>query len=215
MERLAHWATAVAFLVLVLTGAALFFPPLVALVGRRTLVERAHVYAGLSLPVILLLALVGPWGRPARRDLKRLNYWSPADVSWIKTVVASPPERDAARQHLCSGKFNAGQKLNAAFLAGAGAVMLVSGTILRWFQPFPLSWREGATFVHDWLAAVLVIVVAGHVFKAMSDPEALRSMLHGRIGRAWMRRHAPAWDEELSGVPKASAGSGQEPEGLD
>ena len=48
------------------------------------------------------------------------------------------------------GKFNAGQKLNAIFVAGCIPVMLATGGIMRWFDPFPLAWRTGATFVHDW-----------------------------------------------------------------
>ena len=70
-------------------------------------------------------------------------------------------------------KFNAGQKLNAAFVAGAIPVMLATGSIMRWFKPFPLSWRTGATFVHDWVFLALLVVVIGHIGKALADPTAL------------------------------------------
>jgi cytochrome b subunit of formate dehydrogenase len=32
---------------------------------------------------------------------------------------------------------------------------------------------------------------------ALADRDALKAMLFGRISRAWARRHAPAWLEEL------------------
>src|SRR5579863_7568206 len=57
VERAVHWTNAVLFAVLVVTGAALYFAPLTAMVGRRELVERIHLYAGLALPVPLIVAL--------------------------------------------------------------------------------------------------------------------------------------------------------------
>jgi formate dehydrogenase gamma subunit len=197
VERAVHWANAALFAVLVLTGAALFYEPLMALVGRRELVERIHLYAGLCLPVPLVLALFGRWGAGLRADLRRLNRWSPADRRWLRSALAARPARERTRAALQVGKFNAGQKLNAAFTAGGGLVMLATGVLLRWYRPFPLSWRAGATFVHNWLAVLFVVVIAGHVLFALSDPPALRSMVVGRIRRSWAARHAPAWLAEL------------------
>ena len=98
-------------------------------------------------------------------------------------------------------KFNAGQKLNAAFVAGAIPVMLITGAVMRWFHPFPLSWRTGATFVHDSLFLALVVVIVGHVMFAFSDRESLRGMLRGGVSRAWARRRHPRW--EGAGLPSA------------
>ena len=74
--------------------------------------------------------------------------------------------------------------------------MLGTGALLRWYVPFPLSWRAGATFVHNWLAVAFVIVILGHIALALADREALRAMLRGRVSRAWAARHAPAWLDE-------------------
>ncbi|HET9070382.1 MAG TPA: cytochrome b/b6 domain-containing protein [Acidimicrobiales bacterium] len=203
VERAVHWANAALFAVLVLTGAALYFAPLTALVGRRVLVERVHVVAGLVLPVPVVLALAGSWGRGLRRDLARLNHWSADDRRWLRTVGAPAVRRRVA---LRVGKFNAGQKLNAAFTAGGGLVMLGTGCLLRWYRPFPLAWRSGATLVHNWLAAAFVVVITGHVLLALSDTAALRSMLSGRVGRDWAGRHAPEWLAELDGEPARRTG---------
>ena len=99
------------------------------------------------------------------------------------------------------GKFNAGQKLNAAFVAGAGLVMLGTGVIMRWYHPWPLNWRTGATFVHDWLALAVGIAIIGHVAMALRDPEALRAMFVGTVRQAWAKRHAPAWLDGNDGPP--------------
>jgi formate dehydrogenase subunit gamma len=196
VERAVHWVNASLFLILIATGAALYFTPLIALVGRRMLIEQIHLYVGLALPVPLLLGLAGNWGRGLRRDVGRINRWTEEDMQWLRGLVdtASGRRQTALRPRL--GKFNPGQKLNAAFVAGGGLVMLGTGSILRWYGPFQLSWRAGATFVHNWLALIFVIVILGHIALALSDREALRSMLRGRISRTWAARHAPTWLDE-------------------
>jgi formate dehydrogenase subunit gamma len=196
VERAVHWVNAALFLILMVTGAALYFTPLIALVGRRRLIEQVHLYAGLSLPLPLLLGVAGSWGRGLRRDVSRINGWTEADLQWLRGLVATASGRRQTALRPQLGKFNAGQKLNAAFVAGGGLVMLGTGALLHWYVPFPLSWRAGATFVHNWLAVTFVIVIVGHIRLAVADREALRAMLGGRVSRAWATRHAPAWLDE-------------------
>jgi formate dehydrogenase gamma subunit len=197
VERAVHWANAALFAALILTGAVLYFGPLMALIGRRELIERIHVYIGLALPAPVILALAGRWGRDLRTDLRRFNRFTSADRAWLRAVADQRARRAEIRAGLRTGKFNAGQKLNAAFTGGAGLVMLGTGIILRWYRPWPLNWRAGATFVHNWLSLLIVVAIAGHILLALSDTEALRSMFRGTISRAWARRHAPAWLDEL------------------
>jgi formate dehydrogenase subunit gamma len=193
VERVVHWTNAALFGILVVTGAALYLEPLGALIGRRALVEDIHVYTGLALPVPVVLALVGPWGRALRADLRRFNRWSKSDRLWLRAALRSGSARRQEMAVLRIGKFNAGQKLNASFVAGAGLVMLGTGVIMRWYHPWPLNWRTGATFVHDWLSLAVGLVILGHIWMAVSDRDALRSMFTGRISKVWGKRHAPAW----------------------
>jgi formate dehydrogenase subunit gamma len=193
LERTVHWINATLFLVLIFTGAALYLQPLGEAVGRRALVEDVHVYCGVALPLPVLLALAGPWGRSLRADLRRFNRWTRTDRLWLRALFKERGQRKALHDQLELGKFNAGQKLNAAWTAGAGLVLLGTGAIMRWYHPWPLSWRTGATFVHDWAALAVGLVVIGHIFMAVSDPDALRSMFTGRISRSWAGRHARAW----------------------
>ena len=108
-------------------------------------------------------------------------------------------ERETRRHGVTVGKFNAGQKLNAAFTGGVIVVMLGTGAIMKWYEPWPLSWRTGATFVHDWLAILAVIAILGHIGYALRDPATLRSMRRGTISRRWAQRHAPGWLDEIDG----------------
>lgn len=204
VERAVHWANAMLFLVLVATGAILYLEPLQALVGRRALVEDIHVYAGLALPLPLVIALSGSWGRALRDDVRRFNRWSSDDREWLRALIQPGPERRRQLRRVRVGKFNAGQKLNAAFVAGAGLVMLGTGVIMRWYHPWPLSWRTGATFVHDWLALGIGLVIIGHIGMALRDPAALRSIFVGTIRRGWAKEHAPAWLDGEDGPPPGS-----------
>jgi formate dehydrogenase subunit gamma len=119
--------------------------------------------------------------------------------------LRSRSARQRALKGIEVGKFNAGQKLNAAWSAGAGLVMLGTGLIMRYYRPWPLSWRTGATFVHDWLAAAVVVVIVGHVGMALRHPEAFASMRSGWVTREWAMRNSPAWVEDVS-----ADGEGQE-----
>lgn len=189
IERVVHWANALWWLVLLGTGAVLYIGSLSALVGRRQLVETIHVITGLSLPAPLLLGLLAPWRRPLARDLRRLGRWIPEDTRWLRS-------RGRA-EGLRLGKFNGGQKLNAAFIGGAMLVMLMTGAVMYWFEPFSDAWRTGATFVHDWGALFVAVVVIGHVVKAVAEPEALRSMVDGKVPAWWAARERPLWWEEV------------------
>jgi len=188
-ERRLHWASATLFLVLLVTGMVLYVGPLSALVGRRTLVKDVHVVAGLLLPVPLLVAYAGTWRSGLRRDVRRLARWSVDDRHWLTSLG----RRGRGRL----GKFNAGQKLNAIFVAGCIPVMLATGIIMRWFDPFPLAWRTGATFVHDWIALALLAVIIGHIGKALADPVALRAMVRGDVPEEHVKRNHPRWWHEL------------------
>ncbi|RNL70532.1 cytochrome b/b6 domain-containing protein [Streptomyces sp. I6] len=190
-ERLVHRATAVLMLLCVATAACLYVPALAELVGRRHLVVTLHKWSGLLLPVPFLSGLAS---RPFRTDLRRLNRFGPHDRRWLRAALRrrGPGERPA-------GKFNAGQKLYAAWIAGAVLVMLGTG-LLMWFTGLaPLVWRNGATFVHDWLALAIGVVLIGHVRMALADPEARRGMRHGTVERAWARREHPLWDPDRDG----------------
>jgi formate dehydrogenase subunit gamma len=190
VERAAHWSTASLFGVLMLTGAALYAGPISTLVGQREVVRTIHVGAGLLLPLPLLIGLVGRWGRALRGDLRRLGRFDDEDRRWLRRDT-----RDDARL----GKFNPGQKLNAAFLGSAIVVMLGTGIVLKWFSLFSLTTRTGATFVHDWVALGIWISVLGHILLAVRDPIALRGMLHGAVTARWARTNRPRWYEAETG----------------
>jgi formate dehydrogenase subunit gamma len=207
-ERLVHWVTAALMLTCIATALPLYFPAVTAVIGRRVLVLDVHVYSGLCLPLPLLVGVArSDWGRRLRSDLSRLNRWTRDDIAWLRSWGRDP--------WLKPGKFNGGQKTNAAFMGGAIVVMATTGTVMKWFEPFPLSWRTGATFVHDVVAYAIVVVLAGHIGYAIYHRATLRAMTTGLISYEWAARHTPGWVDEMSAMwPGEPPGSSEHPEGF-
>ncbi|CAJ59334.1 MULTISPECIES: cytochrome b/b6 domain-containing protein [Frankia] len=197
VPRWVHWLTAALMGCCLLTGATLYLPPLARLVGRRQLVETVHLYAGLALPVPMLVAAVSAG---YRRDLRALNRFTAADRAWLRASLRFGSwRRAAARARIVAGvgKFNAGQKLFAAFVAGGALVMLGTGMIMQWgagpLGPIPIGYRTGATFVHDLLAYGLFFGVVGHLWMAAHDPVARVGIRTGTVPVWWAAREHPAW----------------------
>jgi formate dehydrogenase subunit gamma len=200
-QRYVHWANALLFGTLMLTGAVLYnFAGVASLVGRRNLVEHIHVYAGLALPLPLLAGLVLKSGARLRADLRTIARWIPDDRMWWH-------RRTRGRAQL--GKFNPGQKLNATFVGATIVVMLATGSIMYWFEFFSNDVRTGATFVHDWFAFFVWITVLGHIAFALREREAFDAMRHGDVPTLWARRQYPRWYVEATATEPVENASGR------
>lgn len=185
-ERWLHRSVSALMLTAIASAACLYVPQLAELVGRRRQVVIVHEWSGVLLPLPLALGL---FFRAVRVDLGRLNRFGPHDRGWVRRAVWHGTAEAGP-----SGKFNAGQKLYAAVIAGATLVMLGTG-LMMWF-PYLVSLRlrTGAAFVHDWLALFIGLLVLGHVRMAMLDPEARAGLRTGRVSRAWARARHELWE---------------------
>ena len=191
-ERWVHRTLGIIVGLLLITGAIMFFPDLSSLVGNRQVVTTLHDIAGWLLPVPLLLALLS---RAFRRDAGLLNRFLPADWEWLRS-------RDRRSGRIKVGKFNAGQKLNASLTLGALIVMFGTGMVMFWSSLFTDSIRTGATFVHDWTALALGLLVLGHIWMAFNDATARVGMRTGTVPLAWAEREHGAWAAEMVSDPR-------------
>jgi len=185
-ERWVHRTTGLLMGICLLTAFVLYYGPVSLAVGHRHAVELVHVVTGYALPLPLLLGLASP---AYRTDVGRLNRFSAEDWRWLR----SKDRRDGS---FAVGKFNAGQKLNASLVAGSVVVLLGTGTLMFWTGLARLAWRTGATFVHDWFALGLGLLVLGHLWFAIADPDAREGMRTGRVARRWAVKEHSAWAAE-------------------
>jgi formate dehydrogenase subunit gamma len=207
VERAVHWLTALLMLELIATGLVLYVPALSVRVGHRLFVENLHVYTGLALLAPLLIGLAGPWGRRLLDDLRRFDRWTKADFAWFRRSRRARFEAEV-------GKFNGGQKAEAALLGSGMVVMLGTGILMRWAPASWITWQQGATLVHDIGLFAIGIAVLGHLAFAMTRPQQLRAIVTGRIPAAWARSHAPAWasGSDLPGRAPSTILADQPPE---
>jgi len=186
-----HRSTAALVAVLFATGFTLYYAPLSVLISRRALVETTHVVAGLLLPLPLVAGLlVSP---ELRHDLRVLGRLTRVDRLWLR-------RRDRRRAGLPVGKFNGGQKLAAATMAGAGLVLLATGVLLLAPVRLDLSdgVREGATITHDLFTFGAFLLLGGHIWLALRHPQARVALRTGMVDRTYAEREHPEWAAEMS-----------------
>ena len=183
-ERTLHWVHAAAFLVLLGSGLVLYVPRLSEAVGRRPFVKDVHVYTACAwLLAIALVVVVGDRRRLAA-TLRELDLFDGDDRGWLR------------HERRPQGRFNAGQKLNAALTAAFAVLFAVSGFFL-WLGERDPRFRFASTIlVHDGLMYVAVVLLVGHLYLALVYPatrHALRGMTLGTVRRDWAEAHHAKW----------------------
>ena len=183
-ERTLHWVHASAFFVLLGSGLVLYVPRLSTAVGRRPFVKDVHVYTAVAwLGAIVLVVALGD-RRRLLATLRELDAFDRDDRLWLRRIPRP------------QGRFNAGQKLNAALTAAFAVVFGVSGFLL-WLGERDPRWRFASTIlVHDGLMYVSLALLVGHLYLALIYPStrhALRGMTVGSVRRDWARAHHAKW----------------------
>ena len=186
MERLLHWVNALGFFFLLVTGLILYLPSLSMLVSRRQTVQAVHFWAGVGWLAVLAAVLV-LGGRRLLATARELERFDQDDLLWLR------------RRRTPQGRFNAGQKINAALTAAFTILFGVSGLLL-WFGEQDTRFRFASTVIlHDGLMYVSLGLLVGHLYLALIHPStrhALRGMTLGDVRVEWATRHHAKWEPE-------------------
>jgi formate dehydrogenase subunit gamma len=187
VERLLHWLNALGFFFLLATGLILYLPSLSVLVARRQLIQSLHFWAGVGwLGALAAVVVLG--GRRLLATARELESFDRDDLRWLRGRTRTP-----------QGRFNAGQKVNAALTAAFTVLFGVSGLLL-WFGEQDTRFRFASTVVlHDGLMYVSLGLLAGHLYLALIHPatrHALRGMTLGDVRVEWAARHHAKWEPE-------------------
>ena len=190
-ERFNHWVVGISFILLALSGLALFHPafwPLTQLFGGGTWTRILHPYLG----VLMALAFIGMLFRFAR-----LNLMTKTDWEWLKRVreMADGDDHNMPEQ----GKYNGGQKILFWLLFWCMVLLTASGVVLwrAWFS-FPVELVRLAAVVHAATAAVMIGLIMVHVYAAIWTKGTIRAMWYGTVTRAWAKQHHRAWYREVT-----------------
>ncbi len=207
--RLAHWALAGPFVVLLLSGLTNFAPSVKALqLGGERFFATLHVITGFgALAAIVVLVLPQLARASSRADFLEMARFRLNDYLWLQHQVLTAAGMRSVAPPV--GKFNGGQKVNAALSFGATTVLLGTGLILGISfvskRFFTAAFVESVFPWHTWVALAFIPVLAGHLYLAVVNPatrESLRAITTGRVRRAWAARHHGAWLSRLEAAPE-------------
>jgi formate dehydrogenase subunit gamma len=192
-EQSLHWLLAISFLVMLATGLILYLPSLAEVAAQRQLWKSIHLGAafGFWVGVLLVWSTDSTGLRATTREIDSFDADDRAWLAWSATRRGPQPPQ---------GRFNAGQKLNTAIVAGLMVVFTVTG-VLIYLQEASARFRgTSAILIHDAAMYIAIPLVLGHLYLALLNPStrhSLRGMTLGSVRRDWARRHHPKWEREL------------------
>lgn len=194
IERMSHWAVAISFLILALTGLTMLFGKYFVLpvFGHDIygwlayICKNIHNFVGPVFTVALIVMFV---------IFVKDNFPQVVDWQWIKKL-------GGARGHASAGRFNAGEKLwfwgGVVFL---GLIVSASGFVLNMLVPGILYTRGNMQIAHiiHLVASVLVFSVAlGHIYIGTLGMEgAYEAMATGYVDDEWALEHHDLWYEDI------------------
>lgn len=197
-ERLNHWVVAFCFILLALSGLALFYPSFswfAQVFGTLKTARIIHPFVG----VIMFVGFMVQFFRYAKHNLP-----TKGDLEWalsVKDVLAGKEVGDV-------GKYNAGQKVMFWAMTACITVMLVTG-IMMWQSPyffadnFSIPARRIAILLHAWSALILIACIIVHIYAALWIRGTIRAMTEGEVSENWAKTHHPAWYREIMKDEKA------------
>ena len=198
-ERSAHWANAIAFSILAISGLVMAFGKflLLPVMGGMLfgwlayLLKNLHNFAGpvfaVSLVVVFLTFLRDNW--PQRGDL---NWILKGGGMVGKSTDHEPP----------SGRFNAGEKL--IFWGGVlllGFFVVASGLAMDKLIPgidYDRQTMQIINMFHNVSTILMMCMFLGHIYLGtIGTRGAYKAMRTGYVGEAWASEHHAYWLEDV------------------
>ena len=193
VTRINHWITATCFVLLMLSGLAMFDPLLYwlsNLFGGGQWTRAVHPWIGLVLVVSYAGMVVQFW-----RD----NLWTKDDLAWARSfdrVLANDEEHVPEVP-----RFNAGQKFVFWSMALLIPVLLFTG-LLMWEVYFgratSLETQRVAILIHSLAAIAAIIIWITHVYAGIWVRGSVRAMTQGYVTPGWAWRHHRKWFRALA-----------------
>jgi formate dehydrogenase subunit gamma len=203
--RINHWITAGCFILLLLSGLAMFHPMLFFLsnlFGGGQWTRAVHPWIGTVLLVSYLGLIVQFW---------RENFWSRDDIAWMKAIDRVLANQEEGVPEVA--RFNAGQKFVFWSMALLVPVLFLTGLIIWevYFGTFTsIEVQRVAVLIHSMAAIVAIIVWITHVYAAIWVRGSVRAMTQGYVTPGWAWRHHRKWLRRLAASDSSGPTTGNE-----
>ena len=193
LTRINHWITAACFVLLTLSGLAMFHPLLFwlsNLFGGGQWTRAVHPWIGIVLVVSYAGMVVQFW-----RD----NLWTRDDSAWILSIDRVLANEEEGVPEVA--RFNAGQKFVFWSMALLIPVLLFTG-LLVWEVYFgtatSIETQRAALLIHSLAAIAAIIIWIIHVYAAIWVRGSMRAMTQGYVTPGWAWRHHRKWFRSLA-----------------
>ncbi len=188
-QRLVHWMGAAGFVLLLVTGLILEWPPLAVLAagGASRLLHRVGAVMYALWPV--LYAFLNPHGM--LDTIRESVTYGRDEWEWFKRMPGYFVGRAAGMPP--QGRVNAGQKIHHLGVGVASLVVAVTGVVL-WFGKGSLGASSLAltAMAHDISMLVLTVLFVGHVYFTFLYG-ALPAMLTGYVSLSYAQMEHSKW----------------------
>ena len=190
--RMNHWLVALCFVLLTLSGLALFYPAffgLTALFGGPEPTRIVHPYIGVFMTLFFVIQAVRFFSD---------NLFRRHDRQWLRQIRDVLGNHDERLPPV--GKNNAGQKLVYWLFLATVPVLLITGLVLwrPWIADGMPVWAlRWAAMIHAITAFIAIITLVIHVYSAIWVKGSIRAMTRGRVSHAWARHHHSLWYEDV------------------
>ena len=172
-ERTNHWITAITFVMLALSGLAMFHPSmawLALIFGGGQWTRILHPFAGLVMFVSFAILVLRFWHHNKFEDGEKI------------------------------GKYNAGQKILFFVLLACMCGLLLSGIVIwrAYFAfYFPIPVIRAAALLHSICAFGIICSIIVHIYAALWVKGSIGAMVRGTVTYGWARKHHPKWFEAV------------------
>ncbi len=195
LERLAHWITATAFIVLAVTGLNFVFGKrlLMPLIGPEAFstwsvwAKYAHDFGSWAFMAgVLLILVLWVWD----------NLPDRYDANWLKSAGGQFDRSN--KTHPPAGRFNAGQKFIFWAVVLGGIALSVSGIFMLFpFYFTDVNGMQMAQYIHATVGVLMIAVIIAHIYIGTVGMEgAYDAMGSGTVDLNWAKEHHSAWVEE-------------------
>ena len=193
VQRVNHWITAALFILLALSGLAMFSPylfSLTAIFGGGQSTRAVHPWFGVFLLISFGMLFLRFW---------RTNIPNRDDVVWTKRIGDVVTNKHDRLPEL--GKYNAGQKMVFWSQTALILLMFFSGLVI-WDQYFgtytAIETKRVALLAHSLAAVIAIAIIFVHIYAGIWIHGTGRAMMRGNVTGGWAFRHHRKW---LRGLP--------------
>ena len=191
--RINHWIIAVSFVLLALSGLALFHPALfwlTGLFGGGPWTRILHPFIGCFMVAAFFLLGMKLW-----RD----NTLQQRDWTWLREIDDVVNNREQNLPEV--GRYNGGQKLLFFTIIVCLTCLLLSGIVI-WREYFSGYFSIGvlrlSALVHAFFAFVLICAIIVHIYAGIWVKGSIRAMTRGWVTPGWAWKHHRAWFREVT-----------------